>query len=221
MTPLDSSHLFLLQQVMFASAQERQMRLNESVDPPVPCDLSSLDFNSMNRGPSVSVQRPSSFESSNTSNMLAVVLMMKQKHKLKMTQTSLFEQRFMDQQSAQGFELGSIIKKVDVYNSPTRQSRKRPAFAQSVDSPLLSTEGQTMLSTEGQTMLLSPRVCASPAFIEEESRPQQEMKSSKKDSKWLTTLEELKEYKKENGDCVVPRGYALSPRLASWVAEQR
>jgi len=46
-------------------------------------------------------------------------------------------------------------------------------------------------------------------------------KPKKKDSKWLATLEKLKEYRKEHGDCIVPRGYSLDPRLASWVAEQR
>lgn len=42
-----------------------------------------------------------------------------------------------------------------------------------------------------------------------------------KDVKWLYTLEDLKIYKRENGDCIVPRGYSQNPRLASWVAEQR
>ena len=43
----------------------------------------------------------------------------------------------------------------------------------------------------------------------------------KKDGKWLSSLEQLKEYQKKHGDCIVPRGYAENPRLASWVAEQR
>ena len=46
-------------------------------------------------------------------------------------------------------------------------------------------------------------------------------KPRKKDNKWLSTLEELKKYKEVHGDCIVPRGYAVNPRLASWVAEQR
>lgn len=46
-------------------------------------------------------------------------------------------------------------------------------------------------------------------------------KPSKNNSKWLATLEELKSYKEEHGDCIVPRGYANGPKLASWVAEQR
>ena len=43
----------------------------------------------------------------------------------------------------------------------------------------------------------------------------------KKDTKWLLMLEELKDYKSKYGNCIVPRGYAPNPRLASWVAEQR
>jgi Helicase associated domain len=43
-------------------------------------------------------------------------------------------------------------------------------------------------------------------------------KSKKKDEKWLATLDELKAYKTEHGDCIVPRGYAENPRLASWVS---
>jgi hypothetical protein len=46
-------------------------------------------------------------------------------------------------------------------------------------------------------------------------------KSKKKDTKWLITLGELKYYREAHGDCIVPRGYALNPHLASWVAEQR
>ena len=42
-----------------------------------------------------------------------------------------------------------------------------------------------------------------------------------KDLKWLTMLGLLKDYQAENGDCIVPRGYAPNPKLASWVAEQR
>lgn len=42
-----------------------------------------------------------------------------------------------------------------------------------------------------------------------------------KDLKWLGMLGLLREYKAENGDCIVPRGYGPNPKLASWVAEQR
>ena len=45
--------------------------------------------------------------------------------------------------------------------------------------------------------------------------------STRKDSRWMQSFEMLKEYKKETGNCTVPRGYATNPRLASWVAEQR
>jgi len=42
-----------------------------------------------------------------------------------------------------------------------------------------------------------------------------------KDVKWMSMLELLKEYQSSHGDCIVPRGYAPNPKLASWVAEQR
>lgn len=45
--------------------------------------------------------------------------------------------------------------------------------------------------------------------------------ANQKDSKWLASLAQLVAYKEEFGDCIVPRGYASNPRLASWVAEQR
>jgi len=40
-------------------------------------------------------------------------------------------------------------------------------------------------------------------------------------AKWAAYLEKLKEYKEENGNCMVPRGFCVDPKLASWVAEQR
>jgi hypothetical protein len=43
----------------------------------------------------------------------------------------------------------------------------------------------------------------------------------KQDTKWLALYRELKEYKAEYGDCIVPRGFPLNTKLASWVAEQR
>lgn len=46
-------------------------------------------------------------------------------------------------------------------------------------------------------------------------------KSKKKDSRWLETLEELKEYRLKNGHCVIPRGYSQNPRLANWVSHMK
>lgn len=45
-------------------------------------------------------------------------------------------------------------------------------------------------------------------------------KSRRKDGKWLSVYARLQEYKEQHGDCIVPRGFAQDPRLASWVAEQ-
>jgi hypothetical protein len=41
------------------------------------------------------------------------------------------------------------------------------------------------------------------------------------DGKWGERLEQLIQYKKENGDCLVPDGFAANPKLARWVREQR
>ncbi|KAL7564024.1 hypothetical protein ACA910_006936 [Epithemia clementina (nom. ined.)] len=66
--------------------------------------------------------------------------------------------------------------------------------------------------------------------ISECSKPKEAKKKKKivrssggvrKDPQWLQMYEKLKDYRGENGDCLVPRGYPPSPSLASWVAEQR
>jgi len=45
--------------------------------------------------------------------------------------------------------------------------------------------------------------------------------SNKNDIKWHEMFEDLKDYKATYGDCIVPRGFCINVRLASWVAEQR
>jgi hypothetical protein len=40
-------------------------------------------------------------------------------------------------------------------------------------------------------------------------------------SAWEVQLAKLKDYKREHGDCNVPRGWAEDPQLATWVANQR
>jgi Helicase associated domain len=39
----------------------------------------------------------------------------------------------------------------------------------------------------------------------------------KLDSRWLSSLDELKQFKQANGHTIVPRGYSENPKLASWV----
>ncbi|KAI2512223.1 hypothetical protein MHU86_2099 [Fragilaria crotonensis] len=51
--------------------------------------------------------------------------------------------------------------------------------------------------------------------------PKEKPSKPKRDTKWLASYEEILQYKDEYGDCIVPRGFPLNPRLASWVAEQR
>ncbi|CAJ1965829.1 unnamed protein product [Cylindrotheca closterium] len=54
-----------------------------------------------------------------------------------------------------------------------------------------------------------------------DSQPPAAKRAKHKDVRWLSNLEQLREYKEQHGDCVVPRGFSGNPRLASWVAEQR
>jgi hypothetical protein len=48
-----------------------------------------------------------------------------------------------------------------------------------------------------------------------------ENKPSSRNAKWIESYNDLKKYKHEYGNCIVPRGYVFNPRLAVWVAEQR
>eukprot|EP00557_Chaetoceros_sp_GSL56_P014293 CAMPEP_0176477218 /NCGR_PEP_ID=MMETSP0200_2-20121128/496_1 /TAXON_ID=947934 /ORGANISM="Chaetoceros sp., Strain GSL56" /LENGTH=220 /DNA_ID=CAMNT_0017872995 /DNA_START=792 /DNA_END=1451 /DNA_ORIENTATION=+ len=41
------------------------------------------------------------------------------------------------------------------------------------------------------------------------------------DTKWKTRIKQLKEYRKENGHCMVPVNYEKNPKLGRWVATQR
>lgn len=49
-------------------------------------------------------------------------------------------------------------------------------------------------------------------------KPNSKQRLKRKDGRWLTSLEHLKEYKRIHGDCIVPRGYMENPKLASWVS---
>merc|ERR1711879_295659 len=40
-------------------------------------------------------------------------------------------------------------------------------------------------------------------------------------TKWYERFEELKKYKEEHGDCIVPIAYPENPELGAWVAKQR
>jgi len=46
-------------------------------------------------------------------------------------------------------------------------------------------------------------------------------KPSSRNAKWMESYNDLKKYKHEYGNCIVPRGFVFNPRLAVWVAEQR
>jgi hypothetical protein len=84
-----------------------------------------------------------------------------------------------------------------------------------------STTATTKTSTTATAYITEASVPTPTDQEEEETLSSYKRKSKKKDTKWLVTLGELKKYRQANGDCIVPRGYALNTRLASWVAEQR
>lgn len=75
------------------------------------------------------------------------------------------------------------------------ESEAPAAIAKAVSSPLTSS---------GKSRKRSP--------MEQPRRPKIQ------DTKWLKTLEELKDYKVQYGDTIVPRGFPENPRLASWVS---
>lgn len=66
-----------------------------------------------------------------------------------------------------------------------------------------------------------PGSAAYPAYRAYQKKKGVLNRNGKKSSKWYAMLEQLKQYKSEHGDCIVPRGFAPNTKLASWVAEQR
>ena len=84
-------------------------------------------------------------------------------------------------------------------------------------TPKISDDSTIATNTSTDAKLSPLPVATDPATVLE----QEKQKPKRKDTKWLTSLQELEKYKQEHGDCIVPRGYTLNPRLASWVAEQR
>lgn len=45
--------------------------------------------------------------------------------------------------------------------------------------------------------------------------------NSKNDLRWLKMLGELSDYRKENGDSLVPMEYDTNPKLGTWIDTQR
>lgn len=109
-------------------------------------------------------------------------------------------------------------------SEPESLPKPTPAKLASLKKPPPAThkvsDGSTTATSTSNEQLKAPEVAAA-AAPEEKAPSTPKQKPKKKDTKWLNTLEELKEYKEEHGDCIVPRGYSHNPRLASWVAEQR
>ena len=109
-----------------------------------------------------------------------------------------------------------VVKRDDIAQSPSSDTKAEELEDAGGFAPLpslASEESQESYSPspEEKPTGITPNAATPPE--EKQSKP----RSKKKDEKWLATLEELKSYKAEHGDCIVPRGYIENPRLASWV----
>mmetsp|Transcript_5649 Transcript_5649/g.13316 ORF Transcript_5649/g.13316 Transcript_5649/m.13316 type:complete len:384 (+) Transcript_5649:55-1206(+) len=88
----------------------------------------------------------------------------------------------------------------------------------------VSTESSLSASSPSSKLDVQPVSNVSNAEQQDDdldSQPPAAKRAKHKDVRWLSNLEQLKEYKEKHGDCVVPRGFSGNPKLASWVAEQR
>ncbi|KAG7342377.1 helicase domain protein [Nitzschia inconspicua] len=149
-----------------------------------------------------------------------------------------FGQQFLRQQSVIAAEV-SDPKKDMMISSTTVSSREvtenseqntttsriakspilPPTSSTSADRAFPSREGKNAISTESVKSMST--LSASPLPLEASEYIARGTSRGKKDEKWLGMLKQLVQYKKEHGSCLVPRGYAANPRLASWIAEQR
>lgn len=85
----------------------------------------------------------------------------------------------------------------------------------------LTTRPRVYSLSDSSTRSVENPVEKGPAKKTKAAKKEAKKDPNKKNGKWLASLAQLKEYKEEFGDCIVPRGYPPNPRLASWVAEQR
>lgn len=103
-------------------------------------------------------------------------------------------------------------------SNPSAGKNPPPPMTDAVENETVNAPPQPADGTEGEPEV---KTVAEPAPKRKHQAPSDNSSSSKpkgkKDTKWLATLEELKQYKEANGTCIVPRGYTENPRLASWV----
>jgi Helicase associated domain len=103
---------------------------------------------------------------------------------------------------------------------------KTKSFTQvnkSDEIPEFSSSGSLIFSTLDSEPHISEKRNSSLSYSEHEQKPPaakrqcKQAPKAKLDSRWLSSLEELKQFKQENGHTIVPRGYVENPKLASWV----
>jgi hypothetical protein len=98
-------------------------------------------------------------------------------------------------------------------------SRKRPAYTAGLVDAVLTGPPTSVRKAPNKAKPVRVKKVKTPKKKKEVKK--KETGPSKKDVRWMESLAQLVAYKEEHGDCIVPRGYAPNPRLASWVAEQR
>ena len=209
MMPLDHRSSLSLHKELVATAIEQQRRIHDltfsvQVSPQSrllldPQQYPSLQSGALSNHACRSLQQSNNFDC-NMNNILATVLLAKQEV-MRAKRLSLFEHAFQHQLARESEEekikLEGTKLKSQNYISSTESRSLVPEVIECREALSKVAEG---CSAVGESTVL---------------------KAGKKNSKWMTTFEELKKYKEIHGDCIVPRGYALNPRLASWVAEQR
>jgi hypothetical protein len=106
-------------------------------------------------------------------------------------------------------------------NSSVAAASAMPHVQPSAQSSLTTKLADDTATTTSTTSTATNEARLPTPIKKEDASSPQKRRTKKTDTKWLTTLEELQKYRPAHGDCIVPRGYTLNPRLASWVAEQR
>ena len=105
------------------------------------------------------------------------------------------------------------LKRIELSNSITQLHREPAAVRDGKHAELVvQSQRQGALLVEADEGI--SKATKKKASKDKASKPKQ-------DTKWLVFYDELRQYREEYGDCIVPRGFTFDPRLASWVAEQR
>ena len=87
--------------------------------------------------------------------------------------------------------------------------------------PFARSQGYTKVTTILDKVQGSQEKSGKTTLKAAQSKPVLHQKNKSRNTKWKQSYSELLTYKREYGNCIVPRGFDFNPRLAVWVAEQR